>query len=371
MEKNNTRKYKFFNDILDIKNNIIFKNTESYHEVIIENKIQKFRLDIDINLNENPDYNIEYENEFLHSILDNINLTLNNYNKNLSKNDISLYSSNADYKRSYHIILNKYCFIDHYQIKMFYKLFIDNFSNSKFINYIKFIDHSIYDKNQNFRLLGSYKYGTNRKKICVKEFNWNNNIIKPDNDILSNLKKSLITFIEDSIFLIKKENVNHNITYSEINKKTYDKMIELFKKQNDANCFEIKDIYNNSIKLKRIIPSYCEICLRTHETDNPCLLLINNNVYIWCRRSNIKEKKYLGSIEQSILDKLEYSNEYKNFNKKIDKNDDNYPLFNMGKLGKRIKKNNKFIVIKSTKKRNKINYVQPEIKFGNIQVIKK
>ena len=50
---------------------------------------------------------------------------------------------------------------------------------------------------------------------------------------------------------------------------------------------------NLLIVLRRLNPTYCEICERIHESENPFLTVVGDfrNVTFYCRRNEIKEKK--------------------------------------------------------------------------------
>ena len=367
-EINNIRKYTYFNDLLELFS-FIKNEKNSLHEVIIENKIQKFRLDIDIDLtNINNEYYdntwcIKKEKKFLKTILNTLDLTLNLYQKNLNVNDISLFESHGNYKRSYHIVLHKYCFLDHLQIKQFYNQFINFFENTTFFNWMKYIDHCIYNKNQHFRLLGSVKNGTKRLKKPVKSFKWNKKFINSSDNELQNFKNSLITYIDESelIILKEKEKIYDKI---ELDENLYNEIIKLFKNKKDFNCYEIKYYKNNCISLQRLKPSYCNICERIHENENPYLFISNNNVYFSCRRT--EEKEFLGTIKLNCEHILHCpkKNERQSCSKTQAKNND-LPILNMGILGLKIGNNKKGykIIKKESYKRKKPKKITPKIDY--------
>lgn len=62
--------------------------------------------------------------------------------------------------------------------------------------------------------------------------------------------------------------------------------------------FKLSDIKGSLVLLKRYTPSYCKMCDRVHENENPYLVVAgyNRDIYFYCRRADKGRRLYLGSL---------------------------------------------------------------------------
>lgn len=307
---------------------------QHFYEIIQGDRAQKTHFDIDINCNDIPkNYTLENFSKF---ILNNLLITISNI---LKRNNITLdwekdfliYQSHSEEKHSYHVILKHYCHNNHKEALFFYNIVINEMGEF----YSKFIDRAVYSKLQAFRLVNSSKYNTTRykKKIesitldkeyiftnCEDEMEeWCHSLVSYTHYclFLPNFKESSNNCLECNKLLEERLMIENNplirwtlqqlnlnvcskcellspqcknnddiknveITFEEAN--GYIKNLEKFIKS--YNCFQIRCITDNRIDLDIKMSYTCPICSRRHDSENPFLLLENNNVYFFCRRAN-------------------------------------------------------------------------------------
>lgn len=313
------RMYTFSENPSYVRSFILINKHINFHEIILEGKTQKFRYDIDMKISENHNYNEEHD--FIQEL---IKITFDLFEEmgvKLSIQDVSLYESHGEEKRSYHIVFHNHCFFDEKDVKYFFDLALFDINETKYKKYSKYIDPAVYSKNQSFRMLYSTKLGTNRKKKVVKEFDYFGEKIKPKTNKIEKFCDSLISYTHSCKMVPILINTR-KIVSSSISNETYNDIMLLFSRKKDNKCFSVRSIKNNIIELTRLQSSYCEVCERPHEHENPKIFILENNVYFNCRRSS--DNHYLGDL--------------KNLNKRILKvcpkiKKPDLPQFFMGKLG--------------------------------------
>lgn len=322
IETDEIRKYALYEnekDLYDYVNKYGEKYNITFHEIMVEGRNQKFRFDIDMKID--CDYNHEKEQKFIEMLLEKTKEEFLKVGYNLENKDICLYESHGDTKRSYHIIFKKFSFFDEKDVKKFFDNIYDRMLNTEYCNYmIKYLDLGIYKRNQSLRLFNSKKIGTNRVKKAVQSFKLGKEIIKCDNDDFVNFLNSLVTnthecfLVSMPIFISKCTSMVEHV---------YDDIIKLFKEKKDFKCFTIRDVTKYQILLSRLESSYCNICRRPHEFENPYIYYVRNNVYFNCRRST--ESYLLGNIGKAPFKEVKRTLTKK---KEVD-----LPQFFMGKLG--------------------------------------
>lgn len=80
--------------------------------------------------------------------------------------DVLIYDSNSETKVSYHVIINNHCHTDNKEAEAFYRAVMGHFNafTSDIYKDTKFIDPCVYKSVQQFRMIGSQKYQSNRIK---------------------------------------------------------------------------------------------------------------------------------------------------------------------------------------------------------------
>nr|QBK90246.1 MAG: DNA primase [Pithovirus LCPAC102] len=331
IQNKTTRYFTYFDNYILLYEyiNKISLNKRCFYEKIIGNFHQKPHFDIDIDLIEHEYIDDDVYNDIINDIIKSIDKSLMNKGIEIDiYNDILIFTSHGEHKKSCHIIIDHYCHSNNIEAKAFY----DDVTKRMTQDYAIFIDCKVYSKNQDFRMVGCTKYGKNRYKIFNKEWIFCNTKIKymGNKDGLSIFKSSLVGWIEDCKILPEYKEIKKEQYVDPLYKNTFDYIANIHVKPNntvnkssviyDTDCISqdmaieaiilftkyYKDVlkfnifpFRNGgikgrlIKFTRKCPSMCPICKRVHTSDNPFLLIAkNNNVLYMCHcdpppRSNI------------------------------------------------------------------------------------
>jgi len=253
------------------------KNKRFFYEVI-KNREQKphFDIDVDLNLYKNID-----PDDLIKNILESILTVTKEYDIILDPiRDILIYSSNGPKKLSYHIIIDNYYHINHKEAGAFY---LKVRSKVRKI-YIDLIDSKVYSSLQQFRLLGSTKASTNRYKIFVQRGEY-----IPKNELTSSLISYTVGGKELPHFLdIEDEDDDDEskLTLMDGDDLISEAMDMLATTFGDSHPFEYKENRDNFMLLKRLYPSYCDLCNRIHENENPYMFITKGGILKFnCRRA--------------------------------------------------------------------------------------
>lgn len=196
---------------------------------------------------------------------------------------ILVFSSNGEDKISYHIVID--CIVPS---KEKAKQFTINILTRVNHDYNKYVDLSVYKKNQSFRTYGSYKLGTDRYKKFVPSLS-----TERISDQYKIFKLSLLSHRgRNTIDYDLELSITKNPLLGKI-----DEGIDAF--INNAICEsegveELAYTYSvapsqsigKAVHYKRIRPSYCSYCDRTHDGDNiEILLRANGKCFVKCFRN--------------------------------------------------------------------------------------
>ena len=235
----------------------------AYNEVIFEGP-QKMRLDID------SDTSIDKQTwkRFLKRCY--------NLLKEVTDNgSIAIFEMSDDTKYSCHMI----CVDRAYESSRACKALCLNIRD-KIGDHANCIDTSVYSRSQHFRLEGSRKPNTLRYKYLsyYDTSEWNMtcgligyvtglSVIKNWGEMPPSSHKFEI--LEGPVFII-------------------------------SDWCKVRGVDGNCIQLTRTLPSYCQICCRTHESENPFLIIKDGNGLLYCRRSFNSEPFTLPIVNDTI-----------------------------------------------------------------------
>lgn len=297
--------FRYFDKTLDLD--------RSFYEVILGELPQKPHFDIDISqdlcasdetLEQVAEFVLEHLLKCICSVMADKEIVLD-----FSK-DILIYSSNSATKHSYHVIIDNYCHGSNDEARVFFERVMEIYTVLSFGRYVSAIDCKVYGPRQQFRTLGSHKFDSNRIKTFDAEFKYKgvtytNHLIEATKDLDENVRNmqfmmhSLISFTAECQYLPSwiqyKEKTHsfdeHHITESEMN----DAIRLLHAKF--GNSFSVGELKDGVVTLKRNHASYCPLCHRNHEHENPFMFIHEKTVYWNCRRN---DRKYvLGSLTPS------------------------------------------------------------------------
>lgn len=267
------RKFNFIHDIHELINMMGETSPfeRCYYEVIPATKPCKPFFDLDINDVDMQKNHIDILNDVLKSII-----SISNANQwPITLRDITICESHSATKKSYHITINSFHVDSIRKLKHLCPMLVSEVSDK----FKKYVDLGIYNHHRQFRILSNTKYGEERFKKWSR-----NNSIKLENDnrgFLTGLMRTLITIIDDSSKLIDIE-IPNEIDKYEINDETVRACMCML---NDDN-FTVSNVKDNIICLRRKRPSYCVVCERVHEHENPYLVIIDERVLFCCRRTD-------------------------------------------------------------------------------------
>ena len=299
-QETETRKFCKFKTYFDFYKYISTNVNINYHcfyEVIFGHLPQKIYFDIDIPILEEEITYLESKNILLELIT-----CIKNEIPCILDSDIMIFNSHGPNKYSYHIVVDNWCFLDNKLNKLFYKIIMEKYPQK----YHKFIDDSMYKSIQQFRIYNSHKWNTSRTKYLDVNSKWilDTSIYSDENlKELYILGSSLISNISNcKILPFYKEKIENIINY-EILDVNIDKIINKCKTMMNFP-FNFVKTENNLIILERMEKSYCKACDRIHDNIDPYLIVIDNTVYLNCRRCDINQ--YLFIIDDEY-NKTEYN----------------------------------------------------------------
>lgn len=270
-----------------------------FYEILLPNRMRKIYFDIDLENIELSNIIIELKNAIF-AVLDN-------------KVSIMVFTSHLENKLSYHIILPNICLKNEKALDKFYQEVTEKIEQK----YHQYIDDSVYKSTQQFRLLGSHKYGKANTKIFDKDLS--ENFIIPDryekelakeNFIFYN---SLISQTTNCQYLSQFDNdekKNKIVNIGTANEGDLEDVLNLFyghpKYKFSYDDFTylstVESNGNLIITFRRHNATFCQGCNRFHDNENPFLLVkgIERDIYYYCRRKD-KGGVLLGSLGQFKL----------------------------------------------------------------------
>lgn len=259
---------KVFSSFTDYKDLVLYmkqfeKDKRHFYEIIMGHKKQKPHFDIDIDSTKEL-YGMFHKDALLDTVASNVvSQLIESIVAIIPTSIIRTYTSHGDKKRSYHVVVTNFHHLNNKDAKDFYK----NVKTMMDKEYSIFVDESVYSPTQQFRIIGCTKVGSDRVKI--PDF---------DSDLSSMelLEESLISVVHSSSWLVRiPKNMDDIVkaqnfedqTSTEYAKKVMKRLYKLYEELEDG--FNITIVRRNIILLKRRIPTYCRLCQRTHEHENP------------------------------------------------------------------------------------------------------
>lgn len=268
-----------------------------FFEIIRGAYPQKHYVDIDIpitddNLTERYPHSKEEKLTIASIIVDEYKRVLLDIKKEISEEDILVFNSNAETKRSYHIIVDRWYFPSATQNRDLFESIMERIP----LEYHKYFDFTMYKSIQQFRTMFSTKVGKNRFKVLDSKSTWKlkGNFKNEAMKMRELFYASLVTELNGTCRMLSFE-YKEKIAYvpsRTISNMELSVIINFFKSNfNDADSFDVTDVKNSLISLRRKRPSYCSVCLRQHESENPFLFVNYENILFFnCRRNDESQK---------------------------------------------------------------------------------
>lgn len=305
-QKNGTevRLYSCFRDEISLYDYMdsMTSDNKCFYEMILGKTRQKPKFDIDIETDK-----IEIFDNTRNTLIESILIVLDKHNIKYNLNNLMLFTSHGDKKKSGHIILDKLSHLNNEEAQYFYDEVVLLCGDYK-----QYIDHKVYSKKQQFRIVGSSKLGADRIKTFNRSFVYKEKLYIYNMDYASHYNKlpniteenkafrkrfknvkillgSLISFSNYETIKMKFPETKNNIVYDKINDIDIDKALKLINKD-DFQYVNSNNSNNGIIELRRLKPSLCPTCNKKHMKENAYLFIKDNNVYFNCRR-NTKSTK--------------------------------------------------------------------------------
>lgn len=291
----NYRRYTIFKNFSEFSN--FFRETpeieQCFYEMMREGDGRKPYFDIDLD-----DMSIDYV-KMLKEIRE---IIFSMIGKDIR---FLVFDSSTATKRSFHIVIDKVYFQTYKELLVFFDRVKIKLSEEFKI----FLDRSVYKTVQQFRIYKSHKYQKLNVKNFAKEFSYDftfpRNVRKEIAKFNFILAASLVTNTNgcrvlggfQPIIEEKKITVSGSAQESDI-----EDVMKLFYKEYSYGDFEFQECKEKNgnllIILRRLSSSFCKLCDRYHENENPYITVTGDyrNVRVYCRRSEENEGHDIGSL---------------------------------------------------------------------------
>lgn len=244
------------------------------HEVITENRSRKLMFDIDISHIDLKNLNIPSA-EITSLYINEINKNLNDIYKIKNPDIIICDSSKEGIKFSQHYIVNNYSITGNTENEFFAK-----WVNGGMGVLEPFMDKSIYSATHNFRLPDMKKPDGRVKRIISGH--------KYADAIIQNTKNC------KPIMEITDGEPTKRVGAVNVNDDGVAAILDLIKPH--TNGFEFVECSNSLLKFRRLRPTECELCKRTHDSDSLYGIMFNDGVVLRCHRDETKKSIKINCI---------------------------------------------------------------------------
>jgi len=253
-------------------------STNCYHEVILGEQAQKFKIDLDGDDVKDP---IKVRNDVISTLY----TVFENHGVDLSHSDLLIFQSvksdswygkevipKSYSKMSYHIVVNNYYCATASIAKSIAKEIAEK---SKYGNYI---DLGVYKSIQLFRLSGCHKEGKKEVKQLLTSWSYNGEIVRRKIDKFS-FNSTLISVISNCNPLSITIDIPERITTNEV---CDESCIDVVHRFIGSDCYKIREIEGCFVFLDRLFPSHCPVCNREHQRNGARVHSYNGNIYFRC-----------------------------------------------------------------------------------------
>lgn len=293
---NNYFMFSSFRDALELRNYIEPFHAEKrcFDEIIMEGP-QKPRFDIDLEDEQLTTQELDNRIQMIiNQVLDGIMMYLPNIN--LQKN-IRLFTSHGGQKRSVHIVVDGFFHDTYLDAKGFYDDVIKHVSPSL----SKYVDHGIYGKKKQLRIMNCCKWKSDRIKTLQETFRYHQDMVvcewgELDNEVIRFIS-SLITVIAGCDRLPSFAKKSAYVKSEDLPDGIVNDAIELTKDiLGKRYTFKYESTTGSIVVLIREAPSMCITCDRIHEKQHPYLHIFRDNVYFNCRRHPQNKSTFIGNL---------------------------------------------------------------------------
>jgi hypothetical protein len=219
----------------------------------------------------------------------------------IKPSDIMRFSSHGPKKRSYHVVVDNWCFPDSNDNRCFHNTVMALFPEK----WRDAIDHTMYKSTQQFRIYLCHKYQSDRVKILDKLSTWRPPVKSENNDhaFVQILGASLINNssycrLLPSFKPLEPAKTPYSGEEMELQTSEIEKVVELGGDFFKSFPFKLKSVKGGMIMLNRTRPASCDICKRVHDNEHAYMTVSGSqrHVYFYCRRADKKDRVHVGSL---------------------------------------------------------------------------
>jgi hypothetical protein len=213
---------------------------------------------------------------------------------------ILVFDSSTETKLSFHIIVDDVYLQSYKELLTFYDKVEEKLSEEN----RKYMDRSVYKSVQQFRITGSHKFMKNNVKKIREDLSYRFSVPKRIKTEIGKfnylLASSLVTNVSSCRVLcgfqpvVEEKNINFSGNANEGDIEDVMKMFYQKYSYGDFVFQECKEKNGNLlIILRRLNATYCDICKRIHESENPFITVTGDfrNVVFYCRRTDEKDSR--------------------------------------------------------------------------------
>lgn len=308
----------------------LMKN-RGFYETVIGCRPQKPHFDLDVDLSSNDERLATNKNQVVQDMLNYVMWAIASSFEQVGilldfNKDVLLFSSHGEKKHSYHIIIDNYCHSNNVEAKNFYKLVLSKIP----LFFHDWIDSSVYSSIQQFRLEGSQKLNSGRVKRLESVWLYGTDQIQSiwSYDLSQDFDKMAMMIGCPERAKIFAAGLIGNTYYCKIlpdfseflpnqikphsilNPTNLDQYMALeamgmLAESLDIHMdsprfpYEFGKVSGGIITLLRKRESYCKICCRKHQNENPFLYVVGTNldVFFNCRRDKENRSLHIGSLK--------------------------------------------------------------------------
>lgn len=306
------RMYSYFKSVVEFTTHqhMVSPDKRTFHEIILSTQLQKPHFDVDfpqpVAPGVIPDDVVSSLTTAVISELARLDLHI------IPEQHILTYTSHRPDKYSYHIIIDGFYHRNNVEARAFRDRVVAHLP----LHVQSKIDPAVYSSKQQFRIIGNCKYGTLATKTLLNP--WvlagdngpiyiTHQTVEPAINVqhaaLMEMFESLVTHSQRKFVVIPELVIAKPplpLQSVELSTTLIDRALKLLP---DLDAYELTEVKNQLVILKRVKASYCKLCDVEHEHENPYLhikYLPNRrqvNVYFNCRRHTLREDQYFGTLD--------------------------------------------------------------------------
>ncbi len=267
----------------------------TFYEVMEEHHHRKPYLDIDMV------ENLQQADDLIHEVKKAIRDEMLTKIPSYDHKNTLIFQSHSDIKKSFHIIINNYCFETNIQSELFYNAVKARLPKKYQINGL--LDGSVYHRNANFRMYKSHKlYTTRTKELTIAYDTYNPGDVK---DFQKEIwLASLITNTKTCELLkpYEQKGVKYNQAEMDDSDDIWDQVEKLIKAFPDSKNFKFRKGNQNLIRLRE---ASCSLHERSHKSNNAYIYIKGDMLYFMChadKRKSIPIGKIISHKKDESVD---------------------------------------------------------------------